>query len=501
MNRTAIATLMLMIPGLASADVTPEDVWSNMQAAYSAMGLSVSGNATRTGDTLSITDGVVTLTYPIIGGQATATLPQMGLIDQGDGTVRIVTPDSYLLEIAADIPEENEQVSFEIAIAQSGMNSIASGEAGDVTYTTEVADFDMIMNALSIPGEQLDFNMEFDSDGYAGVTQITEGDNLTIVSDLDNRATTTRFSMDIEGIQQESTSEGGAVKTLTTIVLPPDMNIMNLTPALMAGLSITSSLQAEASSGTTTSTMNGELFSEQVQNTGPATAELSFDQSGFAMIADVVGFDATITQMDILPFPIEIKGAGAGGNFAFPLVASDAPQDFRYAINMTGLEIADGLWGMVDPGASLDRSPIDVVIDFGGTLDWGLDTFDIAALMELDQTGATPPIKLLSADLNDMTLNVLGGSVMGNGSFTFDNSDMTSFDGLPRPEGKATFSASGLNAVIDQLVGTGLLPEDQAGMGRMFMGMFARSTGEDALETEVEVNAEGHLLLNGQRMR
>lgn len=500
MNRTAFALPLMLLPGWASADITSDDVWNNVTAAYSAMGLTVTGTPVRSGNTLTISDGMVTLTYPIIGGQATATIPQMGLIEQDDGTVRILTPDAYLVQVAADIPEEAEQVSFEIAIAQSGLDSVASGTPGDVTYTTDIADFDAIMNALKVNGEDLNFTLEMDSDGYAGVTQMTDGDVFTIASDLINRATVTRFSMDIEGVSQASTTSGGTVNTKATLVLPPDMNIMNLAPALRAGLSLNAAMQSDASSSETTTTMNGDLISEQIQNTGPGAATFKIDQAGVNLTADISTFDATITQMDLLPFPIALSGGRAGGSFAFPLLASDAPQPFQYAITMSELEIADGLWSMVDPTSGLDRSPIDLIVDLSGTLQWDLDLPDVMALAALEQSGEMP-VQILSADINAFALNALGGAVSASGGFIFDNMDMTTFDGLPRPEGSAKLQATGLNAVIDQLVGIGLLPEDQAGMGRMFMGMFARATGDDGLESEVEVNAEGHVLLNGQRMR
>ena len=501
MNRSVLALPLMLIPGISSADITPEDVWSNVQATYTAMGLEVTGDAMRTGETLTVTNGIVTLTYPIIGGQATITLPQLGLIDQGDGTVRVVMPDSYLSKVAADIPEEDDQISFEIAVSQSGFNSIASGDAGDVTYTTDVAKFDMIMNALDVPGEEVAFSLEFASEGYAGVTNVNEGDVLTITSDVENRPSTTSFSFAAQGMSQENTNNSDAMTTQATLVLPPDMNIMNLTPALMAGLSVKASMQTGPATGESRMTMDGELMSEQVQSTGPGIAEFGLDKDGFRLTAEVSGFDATINQADLLPFPIEINGEVFAGSFAFPLVANDAPQDFKYAFRMSGLEIAEGLWGMIDPGQGLDRSPIDLVFDVSGSLDWGLDVFDIPTLMTLDNGNADVPIAILSADINDVTMNMLGGSVNATGAFTFDNDDLATFDGMPRPEGTAKATATGLNAVIDQLIATGLLPEDQAGMGRMFMGMFAVSTGDDALETTVEINAEGHLMLNGQRMR
>jgi len=38
-------------------------------------------------------------------------------------------------------------------------------------------------------------------------------------------------------------------------------------------------------------------------------------------------------------------------------------------------------------------------------------------------------------------------------------------------------------------------------MGRMMMGMFATPTGDDELTSKIEVNDEGHLIANGQRLQ
>ena len=38
-------------------------------------------------------------------------------------------------------------------------------------------------------------------------------------------------------------------------------------------------------------------------------------------------------------------------------------------------------------------------------------------------------------------------------------------------------------------------------MGRMMLGMFTRPTGDDQLTSTFEINAEGQILVNGERIR
>ncbi|MEO1365292.1 MAG: DUF2125 domain-containing protein, partial [Pseudomonadota bacterium] len=98
--------------------------------------------------------------------------------------------------------------------------------------------------------------------------------------------------------------------------------------------------------------------------------------------------------------------------------------------------------------------------------------------------------------------DALGAKLTGAGDFTFDNSDLVTFDGLPRPKGAVDLSLVGGNGLLDKLVAMGLVPEDQAMGARMMMGLFAvPGEAEDTLTSKIEVNDEGHVLANGQRLR
>jgi hypothetical protein len=64
----------------------------------------------------------------------------------------------------------------------------------------------------------------------------------------------------------------------------------------------------------------------------------------------------------------------------------------------------------------------------------------------------------------------------------------TSKPSFPRPEsGKLYININGL---VDKLIQMGLIPEDQAMMPRMMLGMFATPVGDDMLTSTIEVNAE-----------
>ena len=95
-----------------------------------------------------------------------------------------------------------------------------------------------------------------------------------------------------------------------------------------------------------------------------------------------------------------------------------------------------------------------------------------------------------------------GHAVACNGAFTFDNSDLESFDGVPRPQGELKVEVSGINGVIDKMIEMGFVQEQDAMGARMMLGMFTVPGSEpDTASSVIEVNEQGHVLANGQRIK
>jgi hypothetical protein len=92
--------------------------------------------------------------------------------------------------------------------------------------------------------------------------------------------------------------------------------------------------------------------------------------------------------------------------------------------------------------------------------------------------------------------------VTGAGAFTFDNTDTTTFPGVPAPTGQLDLKIVGANGLIDKLIQLGFLPEDQAMGARMMMGLFAKPVEgqEDTLTSTLEFKDKG-FYANGQRLQ
>ncbi len=156
---------------------------------------------------------------------------------------------------------------------------------------------------------------------------------------------------------------------------------------------------------------------------------------------------------------------------------------------------------MFDPTAVLPRDPATLIIDTTGKLRWLFDIFDPEAAALVETTGGEPA-EVEALEINNLVLSLIGAELTGEGGFTFDNSDKTTFDGMPKPTGSIALNLIGANGVMDNLVKLGFVPEEQVMGARMMLGLFARpGAGADELVSEIQVTEDGQVLANGQRLR
>jgi len=202
---------------------------------------------------------------------------------------------------------------------------------------------------------------------------------------------------------------------------------------------------------------------------------------------------------NMIPFPeLTAQIAQAGFGLAMPVAAADEESDMALNFALRGLEISDMIWGMVDPAGQLPRDPANIALDLTGSGRWFVDIFDPQVAENL--TGL--PGQVSAVQINDLEVSAAGAALTGEGAFTFDFTDFTTFPGSPRPAGSVNLELVGINGLMDTLVSMGLLPQEQVMGARMMMGIFATpGEGEDTLKSELTVTDDGQVLANGQRLR
>lgn len=493
------AFVLTAVPALA--DITADDVWENMTAYYGAWGGELSGIPQRNGDVVTIVNNNMQFEFPLEFGQLSVAMPSLTLTEMDDGTVRLNYPDTFSVAVAATITGEGSATG-QVQVSFTDASFVASGTHGDITYHATIESLGYELVEFALPEVDITaLTLSGRVDGSEITSRVSEGILLTVTTESYATTTELEYSYDLLGRQTTSNTKYGARSGSTSFSMPRDgVDMMNLTPAFSAGMA----LDATMSAGLTTTHEQVMQDGEEVSATsmliqsGNSTLQLSAE--GFYAESTTEGVAFSLNDSEILPFPINVEFTNLIGEFAFPIMASDVAQDAQYRVEVRGLRMAPAIWALFDSDKNLPRGPADIVINLGAQILTDVDLFDFEKLQQLFSTGEFG-VEIESVEIEDITLSAMGASVDGAGSFVFDYSDLESFYGFPRPEGSASISYSGVNALIDTLVDAGILPDQQASMGRLGLGMFAQVIGEDLLTSRVEIDSEGHVNVNGQRIK
>ncbi len=491
----SVCTAALLSAGSATADVTAAEVWTEWQEMISLYGedsLSFTTGDTSNGD-LTIEDLKMTIDAED-DIEVTADIGTLVFDSQDDGTVIITMADSYPIIVKGQDGEE-----FEFTITQSGMQMVASGEPDELSYTVSADRYGVVVDEFRDPSGASFGDMRFIANDLSGTYLIKTDDMRNIDYSLQTG------SVDILADITDPESGG-------TFLFSGKMNQLNVD----AGMALPLDFDPEKPELMFTSGLRGngsytfasaDYIFDFKDGSDSANGSVSMGTGSVigGMNDEALSYDASLRDLALnvtvpdLPFPVSVTTAEYGFGLTMPLAPTEEPADVGLKINLIDLGVNDEIWMMGDPTNAIPHDPVTVKLDLVGKAKLLFNLFDPEEAEAM--AFAEAPGELYGLTLNDLTLRAAGAEVTGTGDFTFDNSDLETFDGLPRPMGSVTVNINGANQLIDSLVGMGLLPEEQAMMGRMMMGMFARTVGEDQLTSTLEINEQGHVLANGQRIQ
>jgi len=504
-TRLLSTTALLGLAPQAFAAVTPEDVWASQSALFEATGAEVTATLARNGAALAVSDIRVNYILPFDVGNIAVDMGSMSLIDNGDGSVTLDYASESELTLSGRITIEGDTLSFgaTLSLSMTDFTGVATGNPADVTLVQSVGMTEItLINVFADEVPEVD---DFDIAMYVSVsdsqstTRVQAGDALTITTSASAGQTITDFSFSIPdiGLVTKSVNAISGTVTETTLTIPgTPINIMDFSQALRDGLSLTATNSSSGTQAQNVTMMDGTIMSDQSQTVAASTQTLSFDQSGLMMSGSATDAALNLNEPDVIPFPIDIGIAEIGLDLTLPVNASDQPQDMGFGLNLTGISINDGIWELFDGGNALPRDPATLRYTIGGAVLLKTDLLDFETLIPMLQDEVIP-VELRSLTMSDLLISALGAQLTGSGRFTFDNSDLVSFGGMPRPQGEATFELTGANALLDKLGAMGLIPAAELAMPRMMMGMFAQVVGDDHYETTVVVDAQGGITANG----
>lgn len=128
------ALVALLAANPALADVTPEQVWTDFKEYFESVGYEVSGDEAVSSSTMTVSNLVLKMVQEQANTTSTVSIGQLVMTDQGDGTVSVTVPAEIPMRIVAD-PAEGDAADISINVAQTGMQTVVSGDPGDATYT------------------------------------------------------------------------------------------------------------------------------------------------------------------------------------------------------------------------------------------------------------------------------------------------------------------------------------------------------------------------------
>ncbi|WP_099827799.1 DUF2125 domain-containing protein [Oceaniglobus indicus] len=502
---TATATAVTLIMGAAPAlaDVAPREVWDTWQSAYATLGMTMTpGSESEDGDTLTLRDVVLSIDHDD-DASLNGTIPEINLTDQGDGTVLITMSPEYDMVLTVD-PAEDEQFTATIVVQLPGLETVASGEVSTLTYDVTAPKVGIAMTGASEDGAAMTIDAQLD-DVVATYSLFGEGAEQTFGYDMVSEALSVSAiaTPPADEDEAEAESDGAGLVNMA-------WRVETLRGQASGDLALLSP-SADSATGDTSLAYNivhgPQAFSMDV--TDPEAQTMVVDGSSEAGAIDFAMSDGAMAYMtraemleiqvsgDSLPFSdlgasMDVLNVALRG----PVVPTETPEDFAFNLNLGGLSVSDAVWDMIDSGQRLPRDPATLLVDLSGKARllvdfWTSDDIDPEA----------EPGELHALDLNELKLSVAGADLTGDGSFTFDNADKTTFEGMPAADGELNLKLVGGNTLLDTLVTMGILPQEQAMGARMMLGLFATPGEGDTLTSKIEVRPDGSVSANGQRLK
>ncbi|WP_406646521.1 DUF2125 domain-containing protein [Aliisedimentitalea scapharcae] len=483
------------------ADVSPQDVWSDWKSYLTGMGYDISAQESQSGGVLTVSDLSLGMQVPDAEGVVTMTMPQLVFTDNGDGSVNVTLPAEFPMLMSMR-PDGEESVDIELNYAHADAVMTVSGDPDDMTSDYSASTASIALKSLNVDGEAVPAsvgNFAMTMNNVASSTQTIVAEGRSYAQNMSADSLTYQLGFKDPDSDDQASFNGtlNQIGFQGTAAVPADANPNDVRAMLDAGFSFDGTFSYGQATTSMSGAGDGETFGFEGQTQDGAV--------GVAMSATHLSYDVQqkATSMSIssgeLPFPIMLSMSGFGFNMSMPIAKSDAEQDFAFGISLTEFTVPDMLWGMVDPAAIMPRDPATIVVDLSGKAKMLFDLMDPESAAEM---GDQPPGELNALTVNDLQVAAAGAKIAGTGDFTFDNTDLQSFDGMPAPSGVANLSISGANGLIDRLIQMGFLAEEDAMGARMMMGMLA-VPGEtpDTLTSKIEINDQGHIIANGQRIK
>ena len=497
MREPVLALALAAIPAQAVADLSARDVWEAFAKQLTPYG-QMQADLAQAGPTL--TARAITLSTEIEGMRSeTALSGAISFRENADGTVSIQFPAQMTATLNVTAATGGASSTASYAFSQQGMEVTASGEPGRITHDFSAPRMSYSLQGMTVDGTPMGGTVQLDLTNTAG-SWLSAGETLTEVTadyTIDALSVEAGFTDPATSDEIKFTAEMEELEAQSTNTIPDGMQSMSPQAIFASGFGITGQMQYGPVSYAADVTWKGEI-NQLLGNIAQGSASVSMD--GEQVRYAVTSEDMTVAgRMARLPLPpLEVQLERSSFDLLMPLAQTNTARDFGLGMALEGFTVNDFVWSMLDPTRQLPRDPATVVLDLKGTGHWLIDIFDADAL----ETATASPGKIESLSLEALEISIAGASLTGDGAFTFDNDDLASFGGVPRPQGSLDLALTGGITLLDTLTAMNVVPQQQALGIKALSGLFTTpGPGPDTLTSRIEIDPTGRVLANGQQIR
>ncbi|MFB9148445.1 DUF2125 domain-containing protein [Roseovarius ramblicola] len=497
--RAAPLLFLGLFAGPALADLTAADVWQDWQGQISHYGYEITGTPQEGGDRIVIPDLGLTQDLPDDGGRIDMRMGRIELRETGDGTVEVIYPPTMPMAVAIT-PDDDEPLTAVLTLSHEDLSITASGTPEEIDYEYAARSARVGIGEVTIGGapvESLTGALSFEDLEGTSTMRMVEGARR-IAQSLSSGPVSYMFNVvdDETGSVLDVAGDARTMRHESRVRLPEGVDLSDMAAALDAGFRVDSDLVLGTGTGRFEFAGDGERIAGNAQGER-VSINGSLSRDGLIYESETEGLAVT-TETDMFPMPLSYAIERAFARLDLPVSKGEALQDFGLSVDFAGLDLPEALWSLIDPEATLPRDPAHLAVDLTGTARLTTNIFDEAEIAALEESGESPG-DLDSLALEKLAFSVAGARLTGEGAIEIGKAEGLD---MPPAEGTVDLRLEGGEGLLQKLVDIGLVPEDQAMTARMMASMFANAVeGEDTLTSRIEIEKDGTVTVNGQRMR
>ncbi|MBD3766075.1 MAG: hypothetical protein IE927_15525, partial [Rhodobacterales bacterium] len=425
----AAAAAFLMSAGLAGAQITPQTLWQDWQAAGIGAGQTLTAQSVTPGPGMLTLQGLTLRSAAAAPGQVELRLDRVTLRDRGDGSVAVELPATAALQLGSTEPG----LRLDLALRMPGADLVARGTPGAPDHSLTAPEIGLTLTGAEATGPgAADITLPRDLDvALRGVTArlqtLTQDGGQDggrrLISDLTAQTLAVQGSGPAAGPAGTPPGpEGSVTLTLDDLASRSDTRLpagAGQDPAaqLAAGLQSDSQTTWGAAALTVETTGPDGTRTEATAASGSLVTRLA--PEGLRQKVEIGAGRIAATGAGLPGGGLALDHAGAAVDLAMPVLPSATPQPFGLMLTLAGLVPAAADWDRLDPQGLLPREPFGLTLDLKGTGNW---TADLWSQMPGAVQGGVVPGQLRSLDIARAELRGGGAVVTGQGAFTFDDS-------------------------------------------------------------------------------